>query len=226
MNPDAITTGSFSLPCTFYQVEQRTPEWHALRSGVLTASQFGAWLTKADATSRKARDRAACELIAQRTGCAQEPEGYVNWAMERGTKLEPAARDAFSERTGRAVEEVGFALSSQGAFGCSPDGILAAPDSLESILAAPAGLEIKVATPATHIKWLLDGEVPDEYLYQIHGAMAVTGVAAWHFWAWNPNLPSLHQVVDRSETTESLLAALIEFSAYVEELQARLSTLT
>ncbi|MEM9236783.1 MAG: lambda exonuclease family protein [Verrucomicrobiota bacterium] len=32
--------------CTLHDVEQRTPEWHALRGGVLTASAMGVWLAE------------------------------------------------------------------------------------------------------------------------------------------------------------------------------------
>ena len=41
--------------CTLIDCEQRSPEWFEHRRGVLTASQFGDWLTKSGKVAEKAR---------------------------------------------------------------------------------------------------------------------------------------------------------------------------
>jgi hypothetical protein len=71
--------------------------------------------------------------------------------------------------------------------------------------------------PEAHIRYRRAGVLPDEYLYQVHGSMAVTGADAWWFQSWNPGLASLRVKVERNEFTEKLKAALIEFSAQFEQ---------
>ncbi len=192
--------------CTIYHMPQRSDEWFAIRKGILTASNFGPWLLKNDATARKARESAICKLIAERANCESAPN-FENWAMKRGAELEPQALAAFQEKTGLQVAEVGFCKSAHGAFGCSPDGL---------IYDLGSGFEGKVPVPETHLRYRRAGVLPDEYLYQVHGSMAVTGATSWWFQSWNPGLASLRVQVFRDDFTEQLKAALIEFSAQFE----------
>ena len=128
--------------------------------------------------------------------------------MQRGTELDPQAVAAFEGETGIKVADVGFCISKHGNFGCSPDGLIVG----ESI-----GFEGKVPVPETHIRYRRAGELPDEYLYQVHGSMACTGATGWHFQSWNPGLAPLRILVERDEFTEKLKAALISFSAQYEQ---------
>jgi hypothetical protein len=54
--------------------------------------------------------------------------------------------------------------------------------------------------------------MPEKYLYQVHGCMAVTGARKWWFQSWNPNMPGLRVLVKRDDFTEKLLTALVVFS--------------
>jgi hypothetical protein len=192
--------------CIVHHMPQRLEAWFSIRKGILTASNFGPWLLKSDATARKARESAICKLIAERANCEAAPN-FENWAMKRGAELEPQALAAFQEKTGFQVAEVGFCKSLYGAFGCSPDGLIYDLNS---------GFEGKVPVPETHIKYRRAGVLPDEYLWQVHGSMAVTGATSWWFQSWNPGLASLRVQVLRDDFTEQLKAALIEFSAQFE----------
>jgi putative phage-type endonuclease len=193
--------------CTIYYCEQRSEEWHDLRRGVLTASNFGPWLLAKGKVAEGAREKAICKLISERAKCWQNPN-FENAAMQRGTEMEPQAVDAFEKATGNKLVQVGFCQSNYGWFGCSPDGL---------IVGHSIGFEGKVPVPETHIRYRRAGELPDEYLFQIHGSMAVTGATAWHFQSWNPGLASLRILVERDEFTEKLKAALILFSEQYEE---------
>lgn len=195
------------LDCIIHRMEQRTDEWLAARKGVLTASNFGPWLLNNGKVADGARERAICALIAERANCESAPI-FENWAMKRGSELEPQAIAAFEGEMGLKVDAVGFCRSIHGAFGCSPDGLIAGE---------LCGIEGKIPVPETHIRYRRAGYLPDEYLFQVHGSMAVTGAEAWWFQSWNPGLASLRVKVERDEFTEKLKAALIVFSEQYEE---------
>lgn len=198
--------------CKFIQCEQRSEPWFEARKGILTASKMGDWLTKSGKVADKARLTAAAACLAEYAGFP-DPPPFVTDDMRRGTELEPLARDLFMEQTGLAVEEVGFARSIHGWFGCSPDGI---------IPGCKSGLEIKVPRPSKLIQYHENNELPDEYSAQVHGSMAVTGATSWHFFAWHPGFPPFHVEVARDDYTEAMLAGLKDYSAFFEALAEKM----
>lgn len=197
----------FFPDCNILHMAQRSDAWFSARKGVLTASNFGPWLINSGKVAEGAREKAICKLIAERANCESAPN-FENWAMQRGTELEPQAVAAFEGETGIKLLDVGFCLSKHGAFGCSPDGL---------VVDQPIGFEGKVPVPETHIRYRRAGELPDEYIYQVHGSMAVLGATQWWFQSWNPGLASLRVLVERDEFTEKLKTALIKFSQELEE---------
>lgn len=48
------------------------------------------------------------------------------------------------------------------------------------------GLEIKCPKMKTHIKYLLEGGVPTEYIIQVQSALWVTGYETWDFVSYCP----------------------------------------
>lgn len=116
-------------------VAQGSFEWRRARLGVPTASRA------ADVVARlkplkgedvgkpaQARKDYALQLAFERTTRMEWPV-YVNAAMQRGTDLEPLARDEYEARSGTMVEALGFALHDQLEVGASPDGLVY-PDGL------------------------------------------------------------------------------------------------
>lgn len=195
--------------CTLHWCEQRTDEWFRHRRGLLTASEFGEWLFKSGKVADAARLKAASKLLAEIAGCELAPV-FENWAMKRGAALEPEAVENFTTCTGLEVTPCGFARHNDGAFGCSPDGL---------IMATGEGLENKCPVPDTHVRYLLEGVLPDTYKAQVHGSMAVTGARAWWFQSYCPGLPPLILRVERDDYTEQLLKGLLGFSVYLKQAQ-------
>jgi len=262
--------------CSTHDVEQRSPEWLALRLGVLTASEMGVWLaerakvrltiaqmkdvldsfgivapkgvkhsdlvellpdskryeTLTDKTS-KARERVIAQKLAQVAGCEGPPDMEIDpdgpppknpslWAIWNGIRLEKEARERFAEMEGSEVEVVGFCLHESGRFGCSPDGAVIGGNP-ESARFIEDGLEIKCPLPETHVRYLLEGALPDDYRAQVHGSMAVTGAHAWHFFSYCPGLPPLKLRIERDQFTEDMLSGLNEFAAEMDKQQERIA---
>jgi len=145
-------------------MEQRTDAWYSSRIGKLTASRMADavnTLKKGGDTEKRSNYR--LELIAERfTGKAAD--FFENYAMKWGTDCEPLARSAYEVHTGNMVSEVGFIAHPIIEWaGASPDGLVG--DGL---------LEIKCPNTTTHIKYLLAGEVPEQYKYQMLWQMLCT----------------------------------------------------
>lgn len=127
-----------------------------------------------------------------------------NIPIQRGISLEPEARAWYEGKMGVSVVEKGFITHDSGGFGCSPDGLIYA-------LGVPwMGVEIKCPMPETHIRWLLDGGLPDDHRLQVHGSMAVTGLKRWDFLSYCPGEAPLLVSVLRDDFTDKLEAGLIE----------------
>ena len=199
--------------CTLIDCDQHTPEWFDVRKGNLTASQFGDWLTKTGKVSDKARLAAASKVLAEFAGYP-DPPPFVNADMKRGIELEEDARQLFMSETGLVVDQIGFAKSKHGFFGCSPDGL---------ILDSGEGLEIKVPRASKLIQYISNNELPYEYKLQVHGSMAVTGARKWHFFAWHPGLPYLHIEVKRDKFTEEVFVGLKSYSNFYKALAENMS---
>ena len=193
--------------CEIRYCEQRSPEWRALRAGLLTASQFGPWLMNMrDKRSIQARRFAIAKLIRESGGLWSKPDRPTA-EMLRGIELEPQAMASFEAFIGKTVIPVGFCKSLKGRFGCSPDGLLE----------SGAGIESKVLAPETHIVLRQDGVLPPKYFYQVHGSMAVTGAQSWWFQLWNPDLAPLRILVESTAFTDELRTALRMFSADLQK---------
>ena len=180
-----------------HDMPQRSPEWFALKSTRVTASEAGKFLLKDDARSIEARKK----LISLKLACMAEAEisqVFETYPMRRGNDLEPEARDYFTEETGLEVEEVGF-VEMDSLFGCSPDGFVSSREGL---------LQIKCPMGETHVRYLLDGVLPEQYKLQVHFEMVVTGASTSHFYSYCPALPSLHVKVARDGFTAQIATGM------------------
>lgn len=146
-------------------MEQRTPEWFALRAGKATSSRVAdltAWTKNGWGASRR---NAIATLVAERlSGTCQET--FTNAAMQWGIDQEDAARREYMKQTGDLVEEVAFIPHPEIEWaGASPDGLV------ES-----AGMvEIKCPNTATHIETLKGQNLPDKYFSKSNGSLIAPG---------------------------------------------------
>jgi len=188
--------------------EQGSEEWHKERNGRATASHASEIITPAKGELSKSAQKYIYSLIAECGWSGQDIEEFETRAMQRGNELEPAARDAFESETGLKVSEVGLCVADDNICACSPDGLIF-DDAGKPVW----GVEIKCPLKATHMGYLLNGGLPDEYKGQVHWSLAVTGFDEWHFWSYHPCYKPLHVLVRRDSYTAKVEAAMSEFVA-------------
>lgn len=191
--------------------QQGTAEWLLARVGIPTASEFdnlvspGKWEPRTGETpktylARKlAEDWLGTPLLSS-----------AGWAADQGSTLEKEAIPWYEFEFNVTVQRVGFVTTDDGRIGCSPDGLIGEDN----------GLEVKCPEPPTHIKYLLAGEVPKDYLAQVHGGMFVTGRPRWTFLSYCRRFPALVLTVERDERIQTAIQEALE--AFLERFdQAR-----
>lgn len=190
--------------------EQGTPEWHAARMGIPTASQFARIMTPAKRGYSSQASGYICELIAELRGV--EKDRYTSDAMQHGIDTEAEARAWYAFTRDIDVRQVGFCMTDDGRFGCSPDGLVG----------DDGGAEIKCPEPKTHVEYLLDGGLPLAYKCQVHGSLFVTGRAWWDFVSYCPPMPELVVRVTPDDFTDALRGALDRFHAEFEAAKKKI----
>lgn len=163
--------GLITLDC-----EQGSEEWLAARLGIPTATGFENIVT---ATGKKSASyiKYMAELIEESIIGLQD-ESFKSRFMERGNQLEPLARSAYEFITGNAVMQVG------GVYLDENKEVMVSPDGL--IPELKKGLEIKCPKMSTHIRYLLEGGLPSEYVIQVQANLWVTGYETWDFVSYCP----------------------------------------
>jgi len=178
-------------------VTQGSPEWHAARAGIVTASE----LDKIISPTGKIRTGATpdgylARKLAERW-LGRPVESGSSWAMEQGSLREVDVVALVENRLEVDVQRVGFVTTDDGFFGCSPDGMIG----------ENTGLEAKCPQPEAHMRYLTAGELPEQYAMQVHGGMAVTGATSWYFTSHYPGLPWFVLKVERDE---AIVAAILD----------------
>lgn len=167
-------------------------DWKNSRLGFVTASRFADVLTEPRAKSAKEAGELSQtalaylhQLIGDHLSGFPAPE-LDTFATRWGREHEAEAREAFSWRVGINVTECGFfAHPTESWIGGTPDGLVG----------DDATLEIKCPfTRAAHIAVLRSGQIPDEYVSQVHGEMWVTGRPRAYFVSYHPDFQAPHNL--------------------------------
>lgn len=193
----------------FYDIEQNSEDWLALRLGKFTASTFSdLFMKKETAGYKKAIRKVVFERLTM-----ESPESFSSDYMERGHEIEPLAREAYEIRTFNTVTNGGF-FELDSWIGASPDGLIN-DDGI---------LEIKSPAYNTLIDYLLDNRLPNQYTYQVQGQLLVTGRKWCHFIAYHPKLPMLFvevlpNPIIQNQIKEALGQAVREASEMIERIK-------
>lgn len=150
----------------FFDVEQGTEEWLALRCGILTASEMKLIVTPTLKPASNDKERAHLfELLGQRITGYVEPR-YVSDDMLRGQWDEIEARIKYRDHFG-PVTECGFITNDDHGFviGYSPDGLVG-DDGL---------IECKSRRQRFQVETIVSDSVPVEYMLQLQTGLLVSG---------------------------------------------------
>ena len=199
----------------YKDIEQRTPEWYAIRRGVLTASKYDEAITSTGKLADSERSRKFIRsLIVDCWLDQNEHREHAQYLLDRkfdiqwGKDHEDVAREWFRSNVA-PVSSVGFVKWGKGIpVGCSPDGLIPSGGNSEGW---HSGLEIKCASPEVHVGYLEAGVLPKEYKLQVHGSMAVAGFDSWWFMSYHPKFRPFKLEVKRDEFTEKVEESLSEF---------------
>lgn len=191
-------------------LEQGSDEWHALRCGILTASEMKHVITAktlktADNESARAH---VWELAAQRISKYVEPS-YIGDDMLRGWSDEILARERYAEKTGEQVEEVGFITNDKWGFtiGYSPDA-LAGDTGLLECKSRRQKYQVQ-----TIVEWHRTGAVPTDYAIQLQTGLMVSEREWIDLVSYSGGL---HMPIMRVQRDEKVIAAIEEAATVFE----------
>lgn len=188
----------------FIKCEQNTPEWHAARCGIATASMFGV-IVKQDGTASTGKQRTTYMMELAGELITGEPvQEFYSAATARGHKMEPDAASKYSFITGNEPTPGGFIRN--GSLGYSPD----------SLIGDVGALEIKSKQPKFAVECIVKDEFPPEHKAQCQGGLLVSERDWIDIAVYWPGLPLFIKRAGRDEAYLKNLSASLE--AFNEEL--------
>lgn len=196
---------------------QGTPEWRQVRAGKATGSMACDILAKIKVGEAAARRDYRVQLVTERLTGAPVEDSYQSKEMLWGTEQEPFARMAYEAMTGEMVREAGFVYLPDLPAGCSVDGFIGADGIFEA----------KCPKSATHVKYLMAGKLPSDYVAQVTHNLWITGRSFADFVSFDPRMPEelqiFHVRVQRSELgMDAYEAELLKFLAECADLETAL----
>lgn len=192
---------------------QQSVEWMVARAGLPTASEFDNLVTpKFKVKTGQGVETYLHKKLAE--AWIGGPIASLNvFDVEQGRILEEEALPWYELAYDTTIKRVGLVTTDDGRAGCSPDGMF--EDG--------TGIEIKCPAIHTHVGYLLDGTLPEDYGPQVHGSMFVTGAKRWTFLSYRRKLPALVLTIERDEKIQEAIAESVAgFLKRFDEAMAQL----
>jgi putative phage-type endonuclease len=196
------------------KLDQRTEDWHRIRAGKLTGSDFHTLMGNGET-----KNNLLLKKTAERLHGYIEEDCYTNADLQRGIELEKQARLLYEMETGIKVKEVGF-IELDEWTGCSPDGLIKEEyidlrDMWESIMLKDMEfkddyekaerelyggiIEIKCPKDTVFLNQIIHDKIKPEYYTQIQFNMYVSGSKYCDYIAYNMNYPLFIKRIERDE---------------------------
>lgn len=200
----------------YWDIEQGTDEWKALRSGRPTASHFDQVMTPKKKVLSEARHKYACRLVAERLLHWEEPTLDNLPNIANGKAREPDAIRQLEFVHDITTRKIGFATPDHGRWGVSPDRMIEADWT---------PVEVKCPTDPVHIQYMLL-DFDDAYKCQVQGQIMTVEADKSLFYSYNPRMPECLIRTDRDqEFINKLEACLDQFCDELDALTERAKTL-
>jgi len=181
----------------YHDIPQNAEAWDALRLGRFTASAFKDLFSgKKTATYEKAIYQPVFERMTGET-----PDRFYGGYMKRGHDLEPFAIEQYEMDNFVEIKNGGF-WTIDDWIGASPDGLVGEHGLFEG----------KAPAFNTQMNYLLKGELPDIYFWQVHGQLYVTDREWVDFYSYHPGIRAHCLRVYREEKIERELIAKLDES--------------
>jgi len=219
--------------------EQGSSDWFQARLGCVTSSRIAEVVAK-----RKPRSKEDKELVGQ--GLKKLPdlecrvkmrlelvgemltgkatENYVSRWMKEGKEKEPEARAKYEVRFDADVRQVGFIYHREiSRAGFSPDGLVGSSGIVE----------FKCPKLETHLQYLYDDVIPEDYLPQIAWQLACCEDRQWvDFISFHPDLKApydiFHKRLERMDAVDAVIrgmeAEVVQFNSEVDGLLERIKS--
>jgi len=164
-------------------VQQNTPEWHDLRIGRITSSNFDKIMAnEGKAFGNPAIKYARKKALERVTGLIDDTDNFTNIYMDRGNEFEPVAIEKYEIQTLNIVTNGGF--NYWDLIGDSPDGNV-----------GPNGCcEVKTVIANTQFERLEKGGYDKSYKWQIQGHLMPKEKEWCDFISFCPEMPADKQV--------------------------------
>ena len=204
---------------------QGSDKWDAIRLGKVTGSNASKVLAKGEYKTRWTY----MKQLANERLYGKRQDHFCSADMERGTELEPLARNHYEDITGVKVQQGGFIEHSED-VGFSPDGLID----------EDGGMEIKVLKPENHFDIIAADLCPKQfkgqpsphpwdsaaYNGQMQFSMWVTKREWWDWCSFDPNLIGHKMFKIRVYRNDSYIETLEkEVAKFVTELKALVNTI-
>lgn len=179
--------------------EQGSVGWHQARLGVITASEADNLVTSTGKISiGKGMETYLYKKLAEKV-LRWSPDMLNSFPVEQGKIIEQIALPWYAFANETTVKRVGFITTDDGRCGCSPDAML--PDG--------GGMEVKAPQAPNHIRYVLNGKVPDDYVTQVQFSLWVTKAKYWKFVSYTI-CSELPQLVVHVEPVPAMQDAITE----------------
>lgn len=162
-----------------HYIEQRTPEWYAVRAGLPTASEFKKLVTPTGKPSTQYKGL-ACTLANEVFLKKSDPDGFEGNAWtDRGAELEERALAWYQLEYGVEVKACGFITNERSRWkaGCSPDALVG-DDGM---------VEVKCLKAENHTAALV--KLPADYKPQTQGQIILAEREWCDLLFYHPDLP-------------------------------------
>lgn len=192
-------------------IEQGTPEWLALRLGIVTASELDCLLVsgKHPTGFGVAAFTYMDQLIGERITEEAAELPFQTKATIRGHEQEGVALELYESREEVKVQKVGIILNR--GIGYSPDGLVGTYGLIE----------IKTKLPKFQVGVILAGEIPKEHVAQCQGGLWASDREWIDFISYWPGMPLF---VKRAYRDEALIRKIAErVSSFYEIMDERMN---